>query len=411
MPYIINNSRGDVIAVVADGTVNTSATPLTLVGRAVTSYGEAENENYVFILENFANSAAPLRAVLGQLWYNSATDILSVYNLANAWAALATEIYVQEQKISPIFTGVPEAPTPPSGDNSARIATTAFVQGEKFSPTFTGVPRAPTPPSDTNSTQIATTAFVYSVTGTLGTMSQQNANAVSITGGTIAGITPLRVSDGGTGASTAPAARVNLGVGTLGTQNANAVAITGGSITGIAAIPIESGGTSATSAIAARNNLGLGSIAVQDSDSVAITGGSITGIVPLPLTAGGTGASTASQARINLGLGTGATVNTGTMALQNADAVAIVGGTISGITPLPVASGGTGSATAGGALNNLGAVPTSRTVTGSGGLAGGGALTSNLQLTIATDSNGFGRRYVSTSTPTGGVDGDIWYQI
>nr|MCH9836680.1 hypothetical protein [bacterium] len=66
MSYIINNSRGQVIAVVADGTVNTSATDLSLVGRALTDYGTFENENYVFLLENFANSTAPLQPILGQ---------------------------------------------------------------------------------------------------------------------------------------------------------------------------------------------------------------------------------------------------------------------------------------------------------------------------------------------------------
>ena len=71
MSYVINNSRGNIIAVVADGTVNTTATPISLVGRGVTPYGLAENENYVYLLENFAKSAAPLNPVLGQLWYNS----------------------------------------------------------------------------------------------------------------------------------------------------------------------------------------------------------------------------------------------------------------------------------------------------------------------------------------------------
>ena len=39
MSYIINNSRGNVVAIVADGTVNTTATDLALVGRALTDYG------------------------------------------------------------------------------------------------------------------------------------------------------------------------------------------------------------------------------------------------------------------------------------------------------------------------------------------------------------------------------------
>jgi hypothetical protein len=57
------------------------------------------------------------------------------------------------------------------------------------SPALTGTPTAPTATAGTNTTQIATTAFVQNVAGGLGTMSTQNANAVAITGGTVAGIT------------------------------------------------------------------------------------------------------------------------------------------------------------------------------------------------------------------------------
>ena len=50
----------------------------------------------------------------------------------------------------------------------------------------------------------------------------------------------------------------------------------------------------------ARTSLGLGSIATQDASNVTITGGSITGITDLAVADGGTGASTAAGARVNL---------------------------------------------------------------------------------------------------------------
>jgi hypothetical protein len=70
MSYIINNSRGQIVAVVADGTTNSTATDLTLVGRSVAEYGEFQNENYVFcwkILPTvFSTFTAYFRATLVQ---------------------------------------------------------------------------------------------------------------------------------------------------------------------------------------------------------------------------------------------------------------------------------------------------------------------------------------------------------
>jgi hypothetical protein len=50
----------------------------------------------------------------------------------------------------------------------------------------------------------------------LGTMSTQNSSSVSISGGTVSGITDLAIADGGTGASTESGARSNLGATTIG---------------------------------------------------------------------------------------------------------------------------------------------------------------------------------------------------
>jgi hypothetical protein len=167
MSYIVNGFNGQIVAVIADGTVDTTSTDLQLVGRSVTDYGTVENENLVWLLQNFANNTAPPTPLVGQLWYNTSTKALYVWTPDNVWLQVASVTYVQDQKVSPQFTGTPTAPTASNGTNNTQIATTAFVQAQKVSPQFTGTPGAPTAPYGTSSTQIASTEFVQTAVNQL----------------------------------------------------------------------------------------------------------------------------------------------------------------------------------------------------------------------------------------------------
>ena len=89
MAYTINNTAGAVVAVVDDGTENTTATSLTLVGRSYNGYGEVFQENFVKLLENFSNTSSPANPVLGQLWFNSTSKKLFVNNGTNSWKGIA----------------------------------------------------------------------------------------------------------------------------------------------------------------------------------------------------------------------------------------------------------------------------------------------------------------------------------
>ena len=60
MAYVVKNTRGETIAVVDSGTTNSTATDVTLIGQNVVEYGLPQNENFVYILENFANTTPPL---------------------------------------------------------------------------------------------------------------------------------------------------------------------------------------------------------------------------------------------------------------------------------------------------------------------------------------------------------------
>ena len=77
----------------------------------------------------------------------------------------------------------------------------------------------------------------------------------------------------------------------------------------------------AESGATARTSLGLGTMATQAASSVTITGGSITGITDLAVADGGTGASDAGTARTNLGLAIGTNVQAYDAGLQSISAL------------------------------------------------------------------------------------------
>lgn len=72
---------------VEDNTINTE-TSLKIPGRNTTAYGSAIAENFLHLLENFANNSEPDRAVEGQLWYDTSlgAEQLKVYDGTN-WVA------------------------------------------------------------------------------------------------------------------------------------------------------------------------------------------------------------------------------------------------------------------------------------------------------------------------------------
>lgn len=80
MGYVINKTNGSILVEVPDGTVDQTSTSLTLVGRNYNRYGEFINENYVKLLENFSNSTAPDYPLIGQLWFDTTTSTLKVYD-------------------------------------------------------------------------------------------------------------------------------------------------------------------------------------------------------------------------------------------------------------------------------------------------------------------------------------------
>jgi hypothetical protein len=156
--------------------------------------------------------------------------------------------------------------------------------------------------------------------------------------GTLTLTNDLAIAQGGTGASTADTALDNLGGTTVGKAVFKAATATAAQqamdtevgvdvqaydagLTDIAGLAVTDGniivgdGTNwvAESGATARTSLGLGSIATQASNSVTITGGSITGITDLAVADGGTGQGSYTDGELLIGNSTGNTLTKATL--------------------------------------------------------------------------------------------------
>ena len=88
MAYTIRLTNGSTLTTIADGTVNTTSSDLTLVGKNYAGYGAFLNENYVHLLENFSRGTAPTTPLAGQIWWDTAGN-LKVYT-GTAWKTLSS---------------------------------------------------------------------------------------------------------------------------------------------------------------------------------------------------------------------------------------------------------------------------------------------------------------------------------
>ena len=159
---------------------------------------------------------------------------------------------------SPTFTGTPLSTTPSANDNSTKIATTAYVQTE-LTDLVGNAPAAFDTLGEISASLAADSGALDSLTTVVSGKLQKDQNLSDLT----------NVST----------ARTNLGVDAAGTDNStdvtlantNYLSLSGQQLTG-GTVPIGSGGTGATTAGAARTALGVDAAGTDNSTDVTLGG-------------------------------------------------------------------------------------------------------------------------------------------
>jgi len=94
MSYTIRKANGETLLILNDGLIDTNSSSLTFIGKNVTNFGDAQNENFLHLLEHYASNDQPRNPLKGQIWFNAKAQVFrpAVYDGTN-WRSLAVLHY------------------------------------------------------------------------------------------------------------------------------------------------------------------------------------------------------------------------------------------------------------------------------------------------------------------------------
>ena len=102
MAYTINKTDGSVVTTITDGTVD-NTTSVQLFGKSFSGFGEGLNENLVKLLENAASTSAPSAPLKGELWFDTATGQLKVYDGTSFKPTITLKLQIKIGPMSYLF--------------------------------------------------------------------------------------------------------------------------------------------------------------------------------------------------------------------------------------------------------------------------------------------------------------------
>ena len=112
MAYLLNKTDGTLLINLVDGTADgpdinpgQNVSDLDLFGKNYPLYGQWLDENFVRLLQNFANSTAPTKPLPGELWYDTGSGFLKVYT-GTVWKLVSPVLVSNTAPISNSFGSV-----------------------------------------------------------------------------------------------------------------------------------------------------------------------------------------------------------------------------------------------------------------------------------------------------------------
>jgi hypothetical protein len=97
----IYNYDGTLLTTIPDGSIDTTSASIKFPGRGYVNYGEPVNENLLWLLQNFASGSPPATPTNGQIWYDTSTKLVKVYDSTSmSWASVGGVIRSSTPPIS-----------------------------------------------------------------------------------------------------------------------------------------------------------------------------------------------------------------------------------------------------------------------------------------------------------------------